>query len=267
MSIWMHDKTALISGGARGIGTRIASYFAMAGAKVMVTDVREVEGLARVEEIRRAGGDADFTPLDVRSESDWERAINVTVHRFGNLSTVVNNAGVEHSVPLADLSVEDFEHLMAVNIRGVALGMKHAMRAMRPGGAAGQGGSILNLSSMAHQRATSGAAVYAATNSAVERLTRIGAVEGGQSGWNIRVNCLYPGLIKTGMLTDLLARQVEMGSFANVGEVTADAIARTPLGRLGGVDDVANAALFMCSDLASFITGAGLAVDGGLGLT
>jgi 3alpha(or 20beta)-hydroxysteroid dehydrogenase len=267
MSISMQNKIVLVSGGARGIGAAMASAFAAAGARVIVSDVLKEPAVATVEAIRKAGGQADFVAHDVRDEAAWEAAIAQTVARFGGLTTLVNNAGIEVSTPIAELPIDEFDRLLAVNVRGLALGMKHAMRAMRPGGAAGRGGAILNLSSMAALRANPGTGAYAATKSAVERLTRIGAVEGGKFGWNVRVNCLYPGLIQTEMLAGLLEQQIRMGFFKNAEEMNAYAIDKTPLARLGTVEDVANAALFLCSDLASFITGVGLSVDGGMALT
>jgi len=267
MSISMQNKVVLLTGGARGIGAAMATTFAAAGAKVMLSDVLEDAGRATAEAIRKGGGQADFVEHDVRAEPAWQAAIAATISRFGTLTTVVNNAGIEVSAPIAELSISDLDRLMEVNVRGLALGMKHAMRTMRPGGAAGKGGVILNLSSLAQLRANPGTGAYAATKAAVDRLTKIGAVEGGKFGWNIRVNCLYPGLIQTEMLADLLQQQIKMGFFQNEEQMQAYAIDRTPLGRLGTVEDIANAALFLCSDLASFVTGVGLSVDGGMALT
>jgi NAD(P)-dependent dehydrogenase (short-subunit alcohol dehydrogenase family) len=267
MTISMQDKVVLLTGGARGIGAAMAASFAAAGAKVMVSDVLRDAGLATAETIRKAGGQADFIEHDVRNEGAWEAAIATTVKHYGKLTTLVNNAGIEVSAPIAELPVEAFDRLLEVNVRGLMLGMKHAMRAMRPGGAAGKGGAILNLSSMAHLRANPGTGAYAATKSAVDRLTKVGAVEGGKFGWNIRVNCLYPGLIQTEMLAGLLEQQIKMGFFQSDEQMLAYAMDRTPLARLGTVEDVANAALFLCSDLAGFVTGVGLSVDGGMALT
>ncbi len=267
MSISMQDKVVLVTGGARGIGAAMAAAFAAAGAKVMVTDVLKDVGLATVEMIRKAGGQADFVEHDVRDEAAWEAAVAATVRNFGTLTTVVNNAGIEISAPIAELPIEVLDRLMSVNVRGLALGMKHGMRAMRPGGAAGKGGSILNLSSLAQLSASPGTGAYAATKAAVDRLTKVGAVEGGKFGWNIRVNCLYPGLIQTEMLEGLLGQQVSSGFFQNDEQVAEYVVDHTPLGRLGTVEDIANAALFLCSDLASFVTGVGLSVDGGIALT
>lgn len=266
MSISLEGKVALITGGARGIGAAMASAFASSGAKVMISDILEEAGRETVEAIRKAGGDADFARHDVRDESAWEATVTETVARFGGLTTVINNAGIETSAKLTEISVEQIDRLLSVNVRGLVLGMKHAMRAMCPGGAAGKGGSILNLSSMAQLRAGQGTGVYAATKAAVDRLTKVGAVEGGATGWNIRVNCLYPGLIQTEMLGGLLAQRITMGLAENVEQLQSRLSSGTPLKRLGTVEDVANAALFLCSDMASFITGVGLSVDGGLSI-
>ena len=266
MSISLEGKIVLITGGARGIGAAMASAFAASGAKVMISDILEEAGRQTVETIRKAGGDAAFTQHDVRDESAWEAAITDTVAQFGGLTTVINNAGIETSAKLTEISVEQIDRLLSVNVRGLVLGMKHAVRAMSPGGTAGQGGSILNLSSMAQLRAGQGTGVYAATKAAVDRLTKVGAVEGGATGWNIRVNCLYPGLIQTDMLGGLLAQRITMGLAQNVEQLQSRLSSGTPLKRLGTVEDVANAALFLCSDMASFITGVGLSVDGGLAI-
>lgn len=264
MSISMQGNVVLISGGARGIGAAMAAAFAAAGAKVMVSDLLEDAGRATVGAILESGGEADFVAHDVRDEAAWQAAVDATVERFGTLTTLVNNAGIETSAPLTEIDVDQIDRLLAVNVRGLILGMKHGMRAMRPGGTAGRGGSILNLSSLAQLRASPGTGVYAATKAAVDRLTRVGAAEGGKLG--VRVNCLYPGLIQTDMLAHLFAQQVKMGLAGDVQSLQDHLAARTPLGRLGTVQDVANAALFLSSDLASFITGVGLSVDGGMAL-
>jgi NAD(P)-dependent dehydrogenase (short-subunit alcohol dehydrogenase family) len=266
MSISLQDKVVLVTGGARGIGAAMACAFAASGAKVVISDILEEAGKTTAAAIREAGGEADFISHDVREEAAWEAAIDHTIARFDGLTTVVNNAGIETSAPLADVSVEQIDRLLCVNVRGLVLGMKHAMRAMRPGGGAGHGGSILNLSSLAQLRAGPGTGVYAATKAAVDRLTKVGAIEGGMFGWNIRVNCLYPGLIQTDMLENLLAQQVKMGFAKDLGQLQSRLVAGTPLKRLGSVEDIANAALFLSSDMAGFITGVGLSVDGGMAL-
>jgi 3alpha(or 20beta)-hydroxysteroid dehydrogenase len=266
MSIRLDEKIALVTGGARGIGADIAWAFSKAGASVMITDILTTEGRATAEKIRQAGGRASFVEHDVRDEHAWQSVVDTTVQEFGGLTTLVNNAGIEETGPLAEFDVDAFRRLFDINVTGLFLGMKHAMRAMRPGGSAGKGGSILNLSSLAALRAEPCFGAYGATKSAVDRLTKVGAVEAGKLGWNIRVNCLYPGIIETAMQDKLQNDMVQLGFFPNVEAVQETLITRTPLGRVGKVADVTQAALYLSSDSASFITGVGLSVDGGLAL-
>ena len=264
MNTRLDGKIALVTGGARGIGADMARAFAAAGASVMITDILATLGAATAGEIRKAGGRASFLEHDVRDEQAWQSVIDATVRDFGGLTTLVNNAGIEETGPLAEFDVDAFRRLFDINVTGLFLGMKHAMRAMRPGGVAGQGGSILNLSSLAALRAEPCFGAYGATKSAVERLTKVGAVEAGKLGWNIRVNCLYPGIIETAMQDKLQNDMVKLGFFPSVQAVQDTLITRTPLGRVGTVADVTQAALYLSSDAASFITGVGLSVDGGL---
>jgi NAD(P)-dependent dehydrogenase (short-subunit alcohol dehydrogenase family) len=266
MSIWLDGKIVLVTGGARGIGADIARAFATAGASVMITDILTAEGEATAGQIRKAGGRARFLEHDVRDEQAWQSVIEATVQELGGLTTLVNNAGIEETGPLAEFDVDAFRRLFDVNVTGLFLGMKHAMRAMRPGGSAGKGGSILNLSSLSALRAEPCFGAYGATKSAVERLTKVGAVEGGKLGWNIRVNCLYPGIIDTAMQDKLQNDLVRLGFFPSIEAVQETVLTRTPLGRVGTVADVTQAALYLSSDAASFITGVGLSVDGGMAL-
>jgi NAD(P)-dependent dehydrogenase (short-subunit alcohol dehydrogenase family) len=266
MSIKLKGKIAMVTGGARGIGGDIARAFAKAGAAVMITDVLTVEGRSTAESIRKAGGVASFLEQNVTDEAAWESVVRATIKEFGGFDTLINNAGIEETGPLAEFEVEAFKRLFDVNVTGVFLGMKHAMRAMRPGGAAGKGGSILNLSSLAALRAEPCFGAYGATKSAVERLTKVGAVEAGKLGWGVRVNCLYPGIIETAMQDKLQNDLVNLGFFPSIEAVQQNVISRTPLGRVGTVADVTEAALYLSSDAASFVTGVGLSVDGGLAL-
>ena len=264
MSQTLEGKIALVTGGARGIGANIAQAFAAAGASVMITDILAAAGEETAAAIRKAGGKAKFLAHDVRDEKAWESVIAATVSEFGGFDTLVNNAGIEETGILSEFELEAFRRLFDINVTGLFLGMKQAMRAMRPGGVAGKGGSILNLSSLAALRAEPCFGPYGATKSAVDRLTKVGAVEGGKLGWNIRVNCLYPGIIETAMQDKLQNDLVQLGFFPNVAAVQEALIGRKPLGRTGKVTDVTNAALYLVSDQAAFITGVGLSVDGGL---
>jgi 3alpha(or 20beta)-hydroxysteroid dehydrogenase len=165
-----------------------------------------------------------------------------------------------------DIDGADLRKMLDVNIVGTALGMKHAFRAMRPGGSAGKGGTVVNIASVAATIAFPAIAGYSATKSAVDRLTRVGAMESGKLGYGVRVNCVYPGLVPTDMGMQLANDIVAAGLAASVEAAVGDVIGQTPLGRLGEVKDMADAVVFLCSDGARFITGAGLPVDGGMGM-
>jgi NAD(P)-dependent dehydrogenase (short-subunit alcohol dehydrogenase family) len=267
MTSQLEAKVALVTGAARGIGADIARAFSDAGAAVMITDVLADEGEKTAASIREAGGKAAFLAHDVRDEAAWEAAVTGTVAKFGGLDILVNNAGIEETGVLAEFELDDFRRLFDINVTGLFLGTKHAMRAMRPDGAAGRGGVILNLSSMAAVRSEPCFGPYGATKSAVDKLTKVAAVEAGKLGWGIRVNCLYPGIIATDMQTKLQQDLLDLGFYPDAESLAADLLARTPLGRVGTVQDVTSAALYLCSDAASFITGAGIPVDGGMALT
>jgi 3alpha(or 20beta)-hydroxysteroid dehydrogenase len=205
-------------------------------------------------------------PLDVTSDESWERAVPEAISHLGGLDIVVNNAGVEITSLLADLDAEDARRMLEVNVLGTALGIKHAFRAMRPGGPAGQGGAIVNVASVAATIAFPGIAVYSATKSAVDRLTRVAAMEAGKLGYGVRVNTVYPGLVPTEMGNQLAQDMADVGLFPSAQEAVAAVIGLTPAGRLGEVADMADAVVFLASDGARFITGAGLPIDGGMGM-
>jgi 3alpha(or 20beta)-hydroxysteroid dehydrogenase len=146
------------------------------------------------------------------------------------------------------------------------LGMKHAFRTMRPGGLAGKGGAVVNVASVAATIAFPAIAGYSASKSAIDRLTRVGAMESGKLGYGVRVNCVYPGLVPTDMGMKLAGDVVSAGLFASPEAAVGAIVEQTPLGRLGTVEDIADAVAFLCSDASRFITGAGLPVDGGMGM-
>ena len=156
--------------------------------------------------------------------------------------------------------------MLDVNILGTTLGLKHGLRAMRPDGAAGKGGSIINVASVAATIAFPGIAVYSATKSAVDRLTKVAAMESGKLGYGVRVNCIYPGLVPTAMGAGLANDVAALGLFGSPEEAVGAVVELTPAGRLGSVEDMADAVVFLASDQSRFITGAGIPVDGGMGM-
>jgi NAD(P)-dependent dehydrogenase (short-subunit alcohol dehydrogenase family) len=259
-------RKALVTGGARGLGAGMAEALAKAGAAVMIGDILGDVGRATAKTLAAGGAKAGFVALDVTDEASWENAVSVTVAELGGFDILINNAGVEITSLLVDVSQADLRRMCDINIVGVALGMKHAFRAMRPGGAAGKGGSVVSTSSVAATIAFPGIAGYSATKSAVDRLTRVGAMEAGKLGYGVRVNCIYPGLVPTDMGMQLAADVVTAGLYPSVEAAVGDVIGQTPLARLGEVADMADVVVFLCSDAARFITGAGVPVDGGMGM-
>jgi 3alpha(or 20beta)-hydroxysteroid dehydrogenase len=267
MSVFeLHRRKALVTGGARGLGAGIAEALARAGADVVVADIREDLGEATASALARLGVTARFIPLNVTDEASWETATARTIDELGGLDIVVNNAGIEISELVINLNPQDLLRMLEVNVLGVALGIKHAFRAMRPGGPAGKGGTVINVSSVAATIAFPGIAGYSATKSAVDRLTRVAAMESGKLGYGVRVNCIYPGLVPTEMGTQLAVDMEKLGLFPSPQAAVEAVIGLTPLSRLGEVSDMADAVVFLASDAARFITGIGLPVDGGMGM-
>jgi len=239
---------ALITGAASGMGASMARIFAREGAKVVVADVLEQEGQAVAAEITQANGAAMFSRLDVSNEAEWKATVDAALAEFKKLDILVNDAGLSGSA-VADLfDTAAWDRLMAVNARGVFLGMKFAVPIMKTQG----GGAIVNVSSISGITGQHGVHVgYNASKGAVRTLTKAAAVQHGAD--NIRVNSVHPGLMPP---------MRSSGRTADP-EVRAKMLRQVPMGRAGRVEEVANAVLFLASDEASYITGAELWVDGG----
>ena len=264
MSIYgLEGRKALVTGGARGFGAGIAAAFVKAGASVTIADLLEKEG---AETAKALGSKAKFVKMDVTSDADWERAVKQTIADQGGFDLLVNNAGIEITSLVIDFDADKLRKMLDVNIVGTALGMKHAFRAMKPQGPAGKGGAIINIASVAATIAFPAIAGYSGTKSAVDRMTRIAAMESGKLGYGVRVNCVYPGLVATAMGIQLADDIVKVGLAPDMAAAIAGVVDQTPLGRLGEVADMADAIVFLASDAARFITGIGLPVDGGMGM-
>jgi NAD(P)-dependent dehydrogenase (short-subunit alcohol dehydrogenase family) len=256
-------RKALVTGGAQGLGEGMAQALAAAGASVMIADIQEGAGRAAAAALGEGHG---FVRLDVTDDDNWQTAVAETVQALGGLDILVNNAGVEITSLITEIDPKDVRTMLDVNILGTALGLKHGLRAMRPDGAAGNGGSIINIASVAATIAFPGISIYSATKSGVDRLTRVAAMEAGKLGYGVRVNCVYPGLVPTAMGAGLANDVAALGLFASPEEAVGAVVELTPAGRLGEVSDMADAVVFLASDASRFITGAGLPVDGGMGM-
>ena len=243
----LDGKVALVTGGAQGLGAAIASRFAEEGAVVFIGDLAEA-GAKTAEDIKGKGGRAFFVTLDVTSEQSWINAVSAVLKETGKLDVLVNNAGISIRKPIEEMPVEDLDKTLAVNIKGPFLGCKHVIPVFRKGG----GGSIINMSSVCgiigHRYSNE---AYVASKGAVTLLTKGVAVRHAKD--NIRSNCLCPSTVDT-PLSDALFKNPALLQ-ERLGEV--------PLGRLASTLDVANAALFLASDEATFISGIAFPVDGG----
>ncbi len=253
----LDGKVALVTGGARGIGATVAEALAQAGAAVLVTDVLEGPGRETAERICKAGGKADFFRHDVTVEAQWEAAVASAVSKFGSLSILVNNAGIETAALITQCEVEDFRRVMEVNVTGVFLGHKHAMRVMKPGSA------IVNLSSVAGIIGTTAHVAYHTSKGAVRLMTKAAAIECAQLGTGIRVNSLHPAIIGTEMGTNFIKHFVDLGLAPDYAAAEAAIKALHPMG-FGQTSDVASAVIYLASDAARFVNGSELVIDGGL---
>jgi NAD(P)-dependent dehydrogenase (short-subunit alcohol dehydrogenase family) len=259
----LDGKTALVSGAARGIGAAVAQTLAQAGASVLITDVLERPGQETVERIRRGGGEAAFFRHDVTDEAQWQAAIASAEKTFGPLEVLVNNAGIETAALLAQCEVADFRRVMEVNVTGVFLGLKHAVRAMSPGGSSGRAGSIVNLSSVAGLIGTTGHIAYHASKGAVRIMTKAAAIECAQLGTGIRVNSVHPAIVGTEMGKNFIQHFVDLKLAPDYATAETAFKAAHPLGGFGETADVANAVLYLASPASKWVTGTELVLDGG----
>ena len=247
----LEGKTALVTGGAQGLGAAIACRFAEEGAVVFIGDLaaKAAEaGAGTVNAIKAKGGRAFFIALDVTSEQSWKDAAAAVIKEAGKLDVLVNNAGINIREPIEEMKAENLDTMLAVNVKGPFLGCKHAIPLLRKAG----GGSIINMSSVCgligHRYTTE---AYTVTKGAVTLLTKTVAVRYAKD--NIRCNSLHPSTVDTPLIQELF--KIPGRREERLGEV--------PLGRLATARDVANAALFLASDEAAFINGVAFPVDGG----
>ena len=261
----VQDKVVLVSGAARGIGANIAMRLAKEGAFLFVSDVLDEQAVQVVAEITNHGGRAEALHLDVTCEASWVAAVDHILTVCGKLDVLVNNAGMVLAQDFEAVSLEDWRTMVDVNMTSVFLGSKVCAPALRQAGRNSAGGSsIINLSSVSGLVAAPNDPLYAMTKGGVTLFTKSTAVTFANKGDPIRVNAIHPGFVETEMGKQMMVAQGQRLGVDDADQMRELAEQRHPIGRIGQTSDIANAALYLASDEAAFITGSSLVVDGGL---
>jgi NAD(P)-dependent dehydrogenase (short-subunit alcohol dehydrogenase family) len=264
----LDGKVALISGGARGIGGETAQLMAKAGATVVVGDVLDERGRQTVATITASGTQAEYVHLDVTSEADWAAAVDLAVNRFGRLDILVNNAGVFVGKGIEEISLDEWNKLVAVNMTGVFLGTKTAAPALREAAKSSEHGSaIVNLASIAGIVGSQLDPLYSMTKGGVTLFTKSAALEFARKGYRIRVNSIHPGVIQTDMGEQTFVARAQRFGTNDTSKVRQTVTDTVPWDRLGVPMDIAKGIVFLASDDAGYMNGAGLIVDGGVTAT
>jgi len=247
----LDGKTALITGAASGMGRATAVLFAREGAKVAIVDYTPTGGQETSTMVKELGGEAIFIEADVSKSSDVKRMVEKTLETYGRIDILYNNAGVAAGrVPTAEVTEEQWDRILNINLKGTFLGSKYTIPVMLDHG----GGVIINTASVVGQHALAGMSPYCASKAGIILLTKTMALEYARR--NIRVNCICPGPIQTPMTEQMIPTDPKVRE--------AFMLAQSPMGKMEGPEEIAKAALYLASDDSSFVTGAALVVDGGL---
>jgi len=254
MSGRVAGKVVLVTGAASGIGLASAEACAREGAVVIITDLNSKEGAVQARRLATDGLKVEFVPQDVASEADWRRVVDGILARHGRLDVLVNNAGIAVIAPIEQETLEGWRRTQAVNMEGVFLGTREAVRAMKGGS-----GSIVNISSIEGLVGDPLVPAYNASKGGVRILTKSVALYCAQQGYRIRVNSVHPGYVATPLVANAIGALPPDQAAA----LHQDLLGRIPMGRLGEPREIANVVLFLASDESSYMTGSELVVDGG----
>ncbi|MEM1264031.1 MAG: glucose 1-dehydrogenase [Pseudomonadota bacterium] len=262
----LQGKRALVTGAGQGIGAAIATLLANEGATVWVTDLNPDAAANTATAISDAGGTAHTAKLDVASSDDWQAVAESYAQTNDALEVLVHNAGMEWVVPYEDITLTDWQRVMAVNVDSVFIGTQRFLDHLKAAGAKDEpGASIVNISSIAGQIGYSNQVAYNTSKAAVRHLTKSMAIEFAEHGYNIRVNSVHPGCVDTPMLREAMAGWAEAGAFGttDTAEVRKQVAALHPLNKIARPEDIGYGVVYLASDEARFVTGSELTIDGG----
>jgi 3alpha(or 20beta)-hydroxysteroid dehydrogenase len=249
----LDGKVAIVTGGARGIGAAAAAALAAEGAAVIVADLLDDAGQATAAAIEAAGGTAPYVHLDVTDRAAWDASIGATLERFGRIDCLVNNAGIDMSATIEDITIENFRRVIEINLYGGFHGMQAVIPVMKRQG----GGSIVNIASLATRKVAPTTAAYGAAKAGFANLTKTAAIHCARQGYGIRINSVHPGPIETPMLFGGTENRGDSPDVKRVIDII-------PMGRLGQPADIGSVVVFLASDDSRYMTAEELYVDGGL---
>lgn len=260
----LKGRVAFVSGGLRGIGLACAQRFLAEGAEVVLSDLDAEDSDTVRGVMAKLGQAASYISANVAKEEDWERAVALVKERHGKCHILVNNAGIDLTGPVEELSMDGWRRIMSINVDGVFLGTKHFVPLMAQSGTEFRGGSsIINVSSIMGLVGMNEVSAYNASKGAVRLFTKGIAIEFAQKKMPIRANSLHPGFVETPLLKAGFQRWVDQGFAEKPDDLVAGVVGMTPIGRLAQPEELASAAFFLASEDSSYMTGTELVIDGG----